>query len=149
MIIQFSSKFKNPYLQKIPKKIIKTVENPLNLNVEIENYLLKKPREGRAFLPGNSTNIKIFKDLSFMPIEKMIVDKQKPLERDEEFIENSITTELFSIYTKPLCNEDIGVSMERKTKSIIEPMRYFGLKIKKMKPNSDRKGKKKNTNTKN
>lgn len=148
IIIQLSNKFKNPYCQQIPKKELKTVENPLKLNVDIENYLLQKPREGRAFLPRGTTNVKTFKDLSFIPIEKTIIEKQNMFKQDEEIIEKSISTALFSIDTRPLDDEDIGISIERETKSFIKPVRYYGLKMKKRKPNSNRKGIKENANTK-
>ncbi|VVC39357.1 50S ribosomal protein L30e-like,Ribosomal protein L7Ae/L30e/S12e/Gadd45 [Cinara cedri] len=148
IVIQLSNKFKNPYHQQIPKKVLQIAENHLELNLDIENYLLKKPREGKAFVPGGITNIKPSNDLSFIPINKMIVNEQEPFEQDEELIENSLSTDLFSIDTKPLCNEDLEVSVKRKTKPFEEPLRYYGLKIKKLKPNNNRKGKK-NVNTTN
>lgn len=146
IIFQLSNKFKNPYAQKIPKKKLKIVENPLKLNANIENYLLQKPREGSAFLPKGEKNVKTFNDLSFIPIEKTIIEKQNLIK--QEIIEKSVSTALYSIDTRPLDDEDIGTSIERETKSFIKPVRYYGLKMKKMKPNFNRKVIKENANTK-
>lgn len=123
---------------------LKSLENPTQLNVNIENYLLKKPREGWAFVPEESSNIQALNDVSFIAIENMIVEKQKPIEPEEELFEIPITTDLFSIDTKPIVIEDIGESVERTTKRFREPLlRYHGLKMKKMKPNPKRKPKEK------
>jgi len=122
---------------------LKSLENPSRLNVNIDNYLLKKPREGRAFVPEETSNIQSLNDLSFIPIEKMVVEKV-PFELEEKLFEIPITTDLFSIDTKPTGVEDIGESVERKTKKFREPLlRYHGLKMKKMKPNPKRKPKEK------
>ncbi|XP_025422669.1 uncharacterized protein LOC112692271 isoform X2 [Sipha flava] len=146
-IVQFSSKFKNPYFKQITKRESISEENPIKLNVNIENYLLKKPREGRAFVPEGTSNVRTLDDLSFIPIDKIIVKERKPYEKDEELIEVTKTTNLFSIDTKPLPIEDIGESVERKTKTYREPLRYYGLKMKKMKPNPNRRQQKEeNTN---
>lgn len=146
-VIKLSNKFKNPYPKQIALKKCNSVENPTKLNMNIENYLLKKPREGKAFVPGGTTNIPILNDLSFIPIEKMIVEEQKPFEQDEELIQLPTSTNLFSIDTKPLNVEDIGVSVTRQ-KHFKQPLRYHGLKMKKMKPNPNRKlqGEKSNIN---
>lgn len=141
-VIQLSIKFKNPHIKQITPKELKITNNPMKLDINIENYLLKKPREGRAFVPGGMSNSRILNDLSFIPIEKMMVEEQKPFEQDEELIEISTSTDLFSVDTKPLDIEDIGISVERKTKTFREPIRYHGLKVKKMKPNPIRKLKK-------
>lgn len=146
-IIQLSSKFKNPYCKQIIKRESTSIENPIKLNFNIENNLLKKPREGRAFVPEGTSNIRTVDDLSFIPLDKMIVEEQKPYEKDEELFEVSTTSNLFSIDTKPLPIEDIGEFVKRKTKTYREPLRYYGLKMKKIKPNPDRKHKKEeNTN---
>ncbi|KAL5244548.1 hypothetical protein ACI65C_011958 [Semiaphis heraclei] len=143
-IIQLSNKFKNPYIKQIGMRELKSLENPTQLNVNIENYLLKKPREGWAFVPEESSNIQALNDVSFIAIENMIVEKQKPIEPEEELFEIPITTDLFSIDTKPIVIEDIGESVERTTKRFREPLlRYHGLKMKKMKPNPKRKPKEK------
>lgn len=148
IVTQFSNKFKNPHIKPIFSKELKVEDNPNKLDFPIENYLLKKPREGRAFMPGGILNCQKLNDLSFIPIEKMIVEEQKSYEQDEELIEISTSTDLFSIDTKPLDAEDIGESVERKTKTFKEPLRYYGLKVKKMKPNPKRKLKKEeNSNT--
>jgi len=105
-----------------------------------------KPREGKAFNPEGTMSNEIFNDLSFIPIEKMIVEEQIPFEQHIQLIEIPKSTDLFSIDTKPLNIEDIGESVERKTKTIREPLRYYELKMKKMKPNQNRKPKK-DTNT--
>lgn len=79
----------------------------------------------------------------------MIVEESKPFDQDEKLIELPLpaTSDLFSIDTKPIQNEDVGEYVERNTKSVKEPLRYFGLKIKKMKSNPNRKLKeKRNTN---
>lgn len=141
-VIQLSIKFKNPHNKQITTKELKVVDNPMKLDTHIVNYLLKKPREGTAFVPGGISNSRILNDLSFIPIEKMTVEEQKPFEQKEELIEISTSTDLFSIDTKPLDIEDIGKSVERKTKTFREPLRYHGLKMKKMKPNPTRKLKK-------
>lgn len=138
-IINLSNIFKKPNLKQI-KKEAKTVENPLKLNFDIENYLLKKPREGKAFIPGGAvSNIQVQNDLSFIPIEKIKFEDQKLLEQDEELIEIPSSTNLFIIDTKPLHLEDIGESIERRTNSFRQPLRYHDLKMKKMKPNIKRK----------
>ncbi|XP_060850557.1 uncharacterized protein LOC132929310 [Rhopalosiphum padi] len=143
-IIQLSNKFKNPNIKQIGMRELKSKDNPARLNVNIENYLLKKPREGKAFVPGEATNIQALNDLSFIPIEKMVVEKEQPFEREELF-EIPTSTDLFSIDTKPFKPtdiEDIGKSVERKTKTYKKPvLRYYGLKMKKMKPNPNRKPK--------
>lgn len=145
-----SNKFKSPYLKQINKQESITVENPIKSNINIENYLLMKPREGKAFNPEGTMSNKTLNDLSFIPIEKMIVEEQIPFEQHiQQLIEIPKSTDLFSIDTKPLNIEDIGESVERKTKTIREPLRYYGLKMKKMKPNQNRKPKKDiNTETK-
>lgn len=135
-IIQLSNKFKNPYLKQNIKKESTEVQNSIKLDFNIENYLLKKPREGRAFVPGGTSNSRVLDDLSFIPIDKMIVEEQKSYRQDEELVEISTSTNLFSVDTKPI--EDIGEFVERKNKTYREPLRYYGLKMKKMKPNSDR-----------
>lgn len=140
-----SDKFKNPYIKQIETKELNSIENPTRLNINIENYLLKKPREGRAFVPRDTSNIRVLNDLSFIPIEKMIVEKQ-PYEHEVLF-EIPTYTDLFSIDTKPIEIEDTGESVERKTKKFGQPLRYHGLTMKKMKPNPKRKPKEKNTNT--
>lgn len=137
-IVQLSNKFKNPYLKQITKSESTGVANPIKLNVIIENYLLKKPREGRAFVPGSSSNIQTLNDLSFIPIDKMIVEEKRPYKQNEKLLEISTSTNLFSIDTKPLPMDDIGELVERKTKTYTEPLRYYGLKMKKMKPNPNR-----------
>jgi len=122
---------------------LKSIEIPSRVNVNIDNYLLKKPREGRAFVPKETSNIQSLNDLSFIPIEKMVVEEQQHFELEEKLFEIPITTDLFSIDTKPTSIEDIGESVERKTKKFREPLllRYHGLKIKKIKPNPKRKPK--------
>lgn len=146
-VIQLSKEFKSPYLKQISKRELKSIENPVKLNVIIKNYLLKKPREGKAFEPGGTLNIQKVNELSFIPIEKMIVE-QKSFEHNKEHIVIPSSTDLFSIDTKPLNIEDIGESVELKTNRFTEPLRYHGLKVKKIKPNPNRKCKEKeNTNT--
>lgn len=143
-IIKLSNEFKNPYIKQIGMRELKSIENPTQLNINIDNYLLKKPREGRAFVPEETSNIQALNDLSFIPIEQMVVEKQQPSEHEEELFEIPITTDLFSIDTKPIVIEDIGESVERRTNNFREPLlRYHGLKMKKMKPNPQRKPKKK------
>jgi len=148
MVIQLSKTFRNPYLIQITKKEPKVVKNPITLNIETENYLLKKPREGKAFIPGGSSNIKTTNDLSFIPIEKMIIEEPKSWIHNEKLFEIPTSSDLFSIDTKPLNIEDIGESVERKRKSFKEPLRYYGLKMKKIKPNPNRKLKKEHINMK-
>jgi len=148
MVIQLSKTFRNPYLRQITKKEPKVVKNPITLNIETENYLLKKPREGKAFIPGGSSNIKTTNDLSFIPIEKMIIEEPKSWIQNEKLFEIPTSSDLFSIDTKPLNIEDIGESVERKRKSFKEPLRYYGLKMKKIKPNPNRKLKKEHINMK-
>lgn len=146
-IVQLSNQFKNPYLKHATIKESKAVKNSTNLNICIENYLLKKPREGRAFIPKDASNNKTLNDLSFIPIEKMIIKNQKPHEQKEELFEIPTSNNLFNIDTAPLRKEDIGKFVERRTQTIKQPLRYYGLNIKKMKPNSNRKFKKEdNTN---
>lgn len=121
-------------------KEVKTVKNPLKLKVDVENYLLKKPREGKAYVPGGVTsNIQVQNDLSFIPIENVKFEDQKLIEEDEELIEIPSSSNLFSIDTRPLQLEDIGESVERRTKPFRQPLRYHELKMKKMKPNTNRK----------
>ncbi|XP_025203674.1 uncharacterized protein LOC112600611 [Melanaphis sacchari] len=145
-IIQLSNKFKNPSIKQIGMRELKSKENPARLNVNIENYLLKKPQEGRAFVLGETSNVHALNDLSFIPIEKMAVGNQQPFEHEELF-EIPTSNNLFSIDTKPTNIEDIGESVERKTKTYKEPLlRYYGLKMKKMKPNPNRKPKAKGNN---
>lgn len=139
-VIQFSKNFKNPYFKQINKQESKTIKNPIELNVNVENYLLMKPREGKAFVPDGTS--KMLDDLSFIPIEKIIFKEQKPLEQCEKLIDFPKSTDLFSIHTKPLNIEDIGESVERKTISFRQTLRYHGLKMKKLKPNQNRKFKK-------
>lgn len=139
-----SNQFKNPYLKQITREP-KTVTNFTNIKIDIKNYLLKKPREGKAFLPEGASNIRTMNDLSFIPIGKMIVEEQKPFKQNEELFEMSTSTNLFIVDTKPLHIEDMGEPLERKTKTLKEPIRYYGLKIKKIKPNLSRK----NTNEEN
>lgn len=124
------------------KQESKTTNNPIKFNLNVKNYLLMKPREGKAFVPGGTSSVKISDDLSFIPIEKIIVKEQKPFEEREKLIEIPKSTDLFSIDTKPLNIEDIGESVERKTNNFREPLRYHGLKMKKLKPNQNRKLKK-------
>jgi len=132
-----SKKFKRPYLKQITKRELKTVENPMKLNVK--NYLLKKPREGKAFVPEGTSNIQTVNDLSFIPIEKMIIKEQKSFEHYDNPIKISTNTDLFSIDTEPLDTVDIGESVERNTNRFRKPLRYHELKIKKIKPNPNRK----------
>lgn len=148
--INLSNQFKSPYLKQTSTNELKSEGNPIKLNINIENYLLKKPREGTAFVPKGSSNIRILNDLSFIPIENKIVE-QKHFEQDEEELIElpSSTTDLFSIDTNPLQIEDIGEFVQRKTNTLKKPLRYYELKIKKMKPNPDRKLKRKNSGTKN
>ncbi|CAI6342633.1 unnamed protein product [Macrosiphum euphorbiae] len=143
-IIKLSNEFRNPYIKQIGMRELKSIEIPSRVNVNIDNYLLKKPREGRAFVPEETSNIQSLIDLSFIPIEKMVVEKQQHFELEEKLFEIPITTDLFSIDTKPTSIEDIGESVERKTKEFRKPLvRYHGLKIKKIKPNPKRKPKEK------
>ena len=138
-IIHLSKKFKNPYIRQIGIKELKSIENS-TLNIHINDYLLKKPREGKAFIPGETSNIRVLNDLSFIPIEKIVAEKQQGFEHEEKLFEIPTTTDLFSIDTKPSSIEDTGESVEHKTKTFREPLlRYYGLKMKKMKPNLKRK----------
>lgn len=147
-IIQFSSQFRNPYLNQTIIREPKAVAKQLVLNVDLKDYLLKKPKNGRAFTPEGVSNITTINDLSFIPIEKMVVEEQMPYKHSEKLFEIPTSKIEFSIDTKPLDINDIGESVERKAKSSKEPMRYYGLKMKKMKPNSKRKHKgEENTNT--
>lgn len=142
-IIKLSNQFKSPYIKQIGMRELKCKEIPSRLNVNVDNYLLKKPREGRAFVPEETSTIQSLNDLSFIPIEKMVVEKQH-FEHEEKLFEMPITTDLFRIDTKPTSIEDIGESVERKTKTFREPLlRYHGLKIKKIKPNPKRNPKEK------
>jgi len=140
-VVELSKGFKSPYVKHITRRELKSVENPIKLNITIKNYLLKKPREGKAFIPGSTLNMYTVNDLSFIPIGKMVVEEQKSFESNKEPIEiiQSTSTDLFCIDTEPLNIEDIGESVERKTKTFREPLRYHGLKIKKIKPNPNRK----------
>lgn len=144
-MVQLSNKFKNPYVKQI-KREPKTGENSSNIKIDIENHLLKKPREGRAFLPGGTSNIRTINELLFIPLEKMTVKEQNLPKQNEELFEIATTTNLFSIDTIPLHIEDIGEPLQRKSKNLQEPLRYYGLKIKKMKPNLNRKTKKEENN---
>lgn len=147
--IKLSSQLKSPYLKQTTINELKSGENHKKLNINIENYLLRKPREGMAFIPKGTSNIRTLNDSSFIPIEKNIVE-QKHFEEDEKLIElPSSNTDLFSIDTNPLQIEDIGESVERKPNTLRKPLRYYELKMKKMKPNPDRKLKGKNADTKN
>lgn len=141
-IIELSKYLKTPCQKQTTKRELKTAKSPINLNVNIENYLLKKPREGRAFIPKGTSNTPPLNDLSFIPIEKMIVEEEKSFTQDDDLIELP-TSDLFSVDTKALKIEDIDKYTEDKTKSVRKPPRYFGLKIKKMKSNSNRKGQEK------
>lgn len=143
-VIKLSKTFKNPYIKQITLEKLKTEENFIRPNINIENYLLKKPREGKAFVPGGISNIQTLNDLSFIPIEKMMVKEQKLFEQEEELIELTTSTDLFSIDTKPINIEDIGIPVERQISTFREPLRYHGLKIKKIKPNPNRKHKQEN-----
>lgn len=142
IVKQLSIKFKNPHIKQVTSKELKDADNTIKLDTNTENYLLKKPREGRAFVPGGISNSRSFNELSFLPIEKMIVEEPNPFEQDEELFEIPTSTDLFSIDTKPLDVEDIGESIERKPNTFRKPLRYHGLKVKKMKPNPMRKLKK-------
>lgn len=139
-VLQFSNQFKNPYLKQITREP-KSVTNFTSKKIDIKNYLLKRPIEGRAFLPEGASNNRTMNDLSFIPIEKMIVEEPKPFKQNEELFEISKSTNLFIVDTKPLHIEDMGEPLERKTKTLKNPLRYYGLKIKKIKPNPSRKNK--------
>lgn len=139
-INQLSNTFKNPNIKQINMRELKSKDKPTGLIFNIENYLLKKPREGKAFVPGGTSNIQTLNDLSFIPIAKMVVQEEQPFEHEEELFEIPKSTDLFSIDTKPTVIEDTGESVERKTKTYKAPLlRYHGLKMKKMKPNPNRK----------
>lgn len=143
-VIKLSKTFKNPYLKQLTLDKLKPIENFTKPNTNIENYLLKKPREGRAFVPGDISNIQTLNDLSFIPIEKMIVKEHKLFEPDEELIELPISTDLFSIDTKSMNIENMGTPVKRQITTFREPLRYHGLKMKKLKPNPNRKHKETN-----
>ncbi|XP_050425671.1 uncharacterized protein LOC126836375 isoform X2 [Adelges cooleyi] len=141
IIIEFSKQFKHPYPNKIINKEQKTVKKRSKIHINVDDYLLKKPRVGRAFVPRTISSQQELSDPSFILIGKTCQEMQ--IDRGKgEFL----SKDLLCIDTNP--TEDMGEVVKRETKDCKQPLRYFALNMKKVKPNPDRKSKVKRIKTK-
>ncbi|XP_050537497.1 uncharacterized protein LOC126903367 [Daktulosphaira vitifoliae] len=142
IIDELAKNYKTPYPNKLINRESKTILKKKVISVDVKNFLLKKPREGRAFVPDNLLSVEKSNDLLFIPIQNSLrLENQMESDYNEKLIDIP-PKDLFSVDTTPtIIEEDVGEEVKHTINTNRKPMRYFGLKIKKMKPDTNRKNK--------